>query len=158
MSKHAFVAVLAGAALLVAGGCRGSSTPGSSAPPSTAAPDPKAEALLHGFAAAIVARDYASAYAAVATERRASLSLAEFQETISGYRDGLPDVLKTQVQLEPYDRESAIVVPDEYLDRIVSEGVVYFEPEGDEAEGFSVQVWIMNEAGEPRLASFFVGD
>lgn len=157
MSLRPVVAVLAAAAVLASGACRGSSAPASSPPPAQAG-DAQTRALLEGFAAAIVARDYASAYAAVATERRASLSLAEFQEAISDYRDGLPDVLKTDVRIDPFDRESAAVVPDEYLDRIVSEGVVYFEPEGEDAEGFSVHVWMMSEAGEPRLATFFVGD
>lgn len=157
MSKSPVVAVLAVAVVLTALGCSGSSAPASSPPPGQAG-DAQTRALLEGFAAAIVARDYASAYAAVATERRGSLGLAEFQEAIGDYRDGLPDVLRSEVRIDPFDRDSASVVPDAYLDRIVSEGVVYFEPEGEDAEGFSVHVWIMSEAGEPRLATFFVGD
>ncbi len=151
------IAVLAATVMLAAAGCRAASPPESSAPPPAAA-DPKTEALLQGFAAAVAARDYASAYGAVAVERRSSLSLAEFQEAISHYRDGLPDVLKTSVRIDPYDRESAAIVPDEYRDRIVSEGVVYFDPEDEDLEGFSVHVWLLSESGEPRLATFFVGD
>jgi hypothetical protein len=135
--------------------CSGSAP--QAAPQKAQAPDPKTDALLRKFAAAIVARDYAAAYDAVATERRGSLSLAELQENFGHYRDGLPDVLKTEVEVEPYDRESASLVPDELRDRIVAEGVVRFEP-GDDLEGFSAHVWILMEAGQPKLASFYVED
>lgn len=33
-----------------------------------------------------------------------------------------------------------------------------FKPKDETQEGLSVIVWVMSEAGEPRLAHFFVGD
>jgi hypothetical protein len=125
-----------------------------SAPPA----DPKVETMLRGFAAAIVARDYATAHGAVATDVRGTLPLAELEETIGHYRDGLPDDLETEVSVEPYDREGASIVPNALRDRITAEGSVQFKPKDEEQEGFSIIVWVMSEAGEPRLAHFFVGD
>lgn len=123
---------------------------------SPAVANPEAVALLQGFAAAIVERDYAKAYAAVATERRSTLSQQDLEEAFRHYRDGLPDGLKTEVKVDPYDGDSPLV-PEELRERIVAEGVVHFTPEGD-AEGFNAIVWILMEAGVPRLASFYVED
>lgn len=142
--------------MLGCGACSGGA-PETSAP-RPEAPDPKHEALLRSFASAIVARDYASAYSAVAEERRASLTLQDLQENFGHYRDGLPDALEIKISLEPYDKESASLVPDEFRDRIVAEGVVHFEPADEELEGFSAHVWIMTESGEPKLATFYVED
>ena len=147
--------MLLAALALSSGACSGSAP--EAAAQKAQAPDPKTDALLRRFASAIVARDYASAYDAVAAERRGSLSLAELQETFGHYRDGLPDALKTEVEVEPYDKQAASLVPDELRDRIVAEGVVRFEP-GDDLEGFSAHVWILMEAGEPKLATFYVED
>jgi hypothetical protein len=150
------IAVLAPAALLLlAAACGGRAPEAAASKP--AAADPKVDALLRSFASAIVARDYASAYGAVAAERRASLSQQEFEEAFRHYRDELPDALETEIGQEPFDRESAVLVPDEYKDRVVAEGSISFEP-GGEAEGFSATLWILLEAGEPKLASFYVED
>ncbi len=128
-------------------------------PPSSAKPaDPRIETSLRGFASAIVARDYAAAYGAIASERRGSLPMAEFQEAFGHYRDGLPDDLKAEVIVEAYDRESATLLPEEFRDRIAAEGVVHFEPTDQAIEGFSAHVWVLLEAGEPRLAHFYVED
>ena len=154
------VPTLIAAALLALGAC---SKPAQDAPAAeaparkTSAADGKTQAFLQGFASAIVARDYASAYGAVAAERRATLTQQEFEEAFRHYRDGLPDSLKTAVQVDAYDKEAAVLVPDEFRDRIASEGTVYFEPGGDD-EGFSASVWIVMESGEPKLAAFYVED
>jgi hypothetical protein len=124
----------------------------------TAAADGKTQAFLQKFASSIVAKEYSTAYAAVAMERRATLSQPEFEEAFRHYRDGLPDGLKTSVQVEAYDREAAVLVPDEFRDRISSEGVIHFEPPDEEMEGFSATVWIVVEGGEPKLAAFYVED
>jgi hypothetical protein len=124
----------------------------------TTASDGKTQAFLQKFASAIVARDYTTAYGAVATERRATLTQQEFEEAFRHYRDGLPDGLKTSVQLDPYDKEAAVLVPDEFKDRVTSEGVIHFEPPDEEMEGFSASVWIVDEGGEPKLAAFYVED
>jgi hypothetical protein len=94
----------------------------------------------------------------MASELRASTPLQEVQETFGHYRDGLPDDLRIEVSVEAYDRESASIVPEELRDRIVAEGVVHFEPADQELEGFSAHVWVLLEAGEPRLAHFYVED
>ena len=47
--------------------------------------------------------------------------------------------------------------PEGLRGRIDAEGTIHFEPGGD-TEGFSAHVWIMPDAGEPRLAHFYVGD
>jgi len=131
-----------------------------SPPPTTAPPaasDPAVDRLLKGFADAILAKDYAQAYDAIALERRPTLPLAEFQEAIAHYREGYEGSLRASVRVEPYDPDGASLLPDEFKGRIASEAIVEFEPGGDE-EGFSVLVWIVIEAGVPRLASFYVGD
>jgi hypothetical protein len=104
-----------------------------------------------------VARDYAAAHGLVATDARAELSRQELEEAFQHYREGLPDLLKTDVEVEAYDREAALLVPESLRSRIDAEGTIHFEPGGD-AEGFSAHVWIMPDAGEPRLAHFYVGD
>jgi len=124
----------------------------------TPAADGKTQAFLQSFASAIVAKDYAAAYNAVAVERRATLTQQEFEEAFRHYRDGLPDTLRTAVQVDPYDKEAAVLVPDEFRDRIASEGVIHFEPSDEEMEGFSSTVWIVMEGGEPKLAGFYVED
>ncbi len=124
----------------------------------TTAADGKTQAFLQKFASAIVARDYTTAYGAVATERRATLTQQELEEAFRHYRDGLPDGLKASVQLDPYDKEAAVLVPDEFKDRVTSEGVIHFEPPDEEMEGFSASVWIVDEGGEPKLAAFYVED
>ena len=149
------IAVLLAACVLGPGACRRPAQEAS--PQKPAAPDPKTEALLQAFASAIVARDYASAYGAVATDVRATLTLQELQEAFGHYRDELPDALTAEVTIEPYDKESATLVPEELRERIVAEGVVHFEP-GDDLEGFSAHVWILMESGEPKLATFYVED
>jgi hypothetical protein len=148
-------AVLAVAAAVAVTACSGSA-PQASPPPSPA--DPKVVTMLEGFASAIVARDYASAYNAVAVERRGELPLSELQENFGHYRDGLPDDLQAKVQVDPYDRETALLVPEELRDRIVAEGVIHFEPRAEGQEGFSATVWVMLDAGEPKLATFYVED
>jgi len=150
------VAILAVVLALGSGACRDRAPEASRQKPE--APDPRTDALLRSFAAAIVARDYASAYSAVAVERRGSLTLSELQENFGHYRDGLPDALGVEVSVEPYARESATLVPEEIRDRIVAEGVIHFEPGDEELEGFSAQVWILMESGEPKLATFYVED
>jgi hypothetical protein len=124
----------------------------------TPAADGKTQAFLQKFAADITARDYAAAYQAVAVERRTSLSQQQFEEAFRHYRDGLPDTLRTSVQVDPYDKDAAVLVPDEFRDRIASEGVIHFEPGDEELEGFSSTVWVVMEAGEPKLAAFYVED
>ena len=158
MHRHAIAVI--GAALLAIGGCgkpaREAASAGAS-PKKTANADGKTQAFLQNFASAIVARDYASAYEAVAAERRASLTQQDLEEAFRHYRDGLPDSLKTDVQVDAYDKEAAPMVPDEVRDRVVSEGTIHFEPGGD-AEGFTATVWIILESGEPKLAAFYVED
>lgn len=133
--------------------------PGADAPSKKTSPaDERTQAFLQRFAAAIVARDYATAYGAVAAERRATLTQQEFEEAFRHYRDGLPDGLTTNVQVDAYDREAAVLVPDEFRDRIASEGVIHFEPPDEDMEGFSSAVWIVMESGEPKLAAFYVED
>ena len=94
----------------------------------------------------------------MASERRPTLTQQEFEEAFRHYRDGLPDGLKTSVQVDAYDKEAAVLVPDELKDRVTSEGVIYFEPPDEEMEGFSASVWIVDEGGEPKLAAFYVED
>jgi hypothetical protein len=148
--------VLAGAVTLAAySACRQSSPQPS---PAAGAPaDPRHQAMLTSFANAIVARDYAAAHALVAADARASLTRQELEEAFQHYRDGLPDPLETSVEVEAYDREAALLVPESLRGRIDAEGTIRFEP-GGEDEGFSAHVWIMKDAGEPRLAHFYVGD
>ena len=62
------------------------------------------------------------------------------------------------MQLDAYDKEAAVLVPDEFKDRVTSEGVIHFEPPDEELEGFSATVWIVMEGGEPKLAAFYVED
>lgn len=150
------IAVLLAIGLLLSAACRGGAPEASPQP--SAAVDPRIEALLRSFASAIVARDYASAHGAVAAEQHGSLTLQELQEAFGHYRDGLPDALEIKVEIEPYDKESASLVPDALRDRIVAQGVVHFEPGGEELEGFSAHVWILMESGEPKLATFYVED
>ena len=124
-----------GAAFLAFGACHGPAREAASTGTTskkTDAADGKTQAFLQGFASAIVARDYASAYNAVAAERRATLTQQDLEEAFRHYRDGLRD-------------------------RVVSEGTIHFEP-GGEAEGFSATVWVVMEAGEPKLAAFYVED
>lgn len=154
--RNRAIAALVGTALLASGACR-PPAPESSRRDSSS-PDGRTRALLEQLASAIVARDYPAAYGTVATERQASLGLAEFEEAFRHYRDGLPDGLAVKVSVDPYDRESATLVPEELRDRIVAEGAVEFVPDDEELEGFTANVWIMMEGGEPRLATFFVGD
>lgn len=94
----------------------------------------------------------------MASEARATLTQQEFEEAFRHYRDGLPDGLKTSVQLDAYDKEAAVLVPDEFKDRVTSEGVIHFEPPDEELEGFSATVWIVMEGVEPKLAAFYVED
>lgn len=146
---------------LAIGACSkpGQEAPAADAPSKKTAPvDGKTQAFLQRFASAIVARDYTTAYGAVAAERRPTLTQQEFEEAFRHYRDGLPDGLKTAVQVDPYDKESAVLVPDEFKDRVTSEGVIHFEPPDEEMEGFSASVWIVDEGGEPKLAAFYVED
>jgi len=150
------IVVLLAALALTSGACRGQAPEGSAV--RSQPPDPTVEALVRSFASAIVARDHASAYGTLAAEPRASLPLPEFQESVGHYRDELPDALETKVTLEPYDKEAATLVPDELRDRIIAEGVVHFEPGGEELEGFSAHVWILMESGAPKLATFYVED
>jgi hypothetical protein len=152
--KKRDLAILACTTLLATGACGKATQEAPQRAP--AATDGKTQAFLQSFASAIVERDYARAYGAVAVERRAQLSQKEFEETFRHYRDGLPSALKTEVKVEPHDKSSSLV-PDELRDRIVAEGVVYFEPGGD-TEGFNAIVWVMMESGEPKLASFYVED
>lgn len=149
-----------GIALVVAGlvASLACTTPAPQPSPSGAPADPRIEAALRGFASAIVARDYASAYQAVAASRRASLTLQDLQENFGHYRDGLPDALEIKISVEPYDKESATLVPEELRELIAAEGVIHFEPGGEELEGFSAHVWVLMEAGEPKLATFYVED
>ena len=151
--KERVLAVLAGTTLFATLAC---GKPAKDAPQGPPATDGKSQAFLEAFASAIVQRDYAKAYGAVAAERRAALSQKEFEEAFRHYRDALPDGLKTEVKVEPYDKSSSLV-PDELRDRVFAEGVVYFEPGGD-TEGFNAIVWLMLESGEPKLASFYVED
>lgn len=155
------VATLLTAGLLAIGACSkpAKEAPAAEAPSKkTPAADGKTQAFLQRFASAIVARDYATAYGAVAAERRATLTQQEFEEAFRHYRDGLPDGLKTAVQVDAYDKEAAVLVPDEFKDRVTSEGVIHFEPPDEEMEGFSASVWIVDEGGEPKLAAFYVED
>src|SRR5688572_15351548 len=123
MKKRA-LAVLACTTLLAIVAC---GKPAGDTPQGPPATDGRSQAFLEAFASAIVQRDYARAYGAVAAERRASLSQKEFEETFRHYRDALPDGLKTEIKIEPYDKSSSLV-PDELRDRVFAEGVVYFQP------------------------------
>lgn len=153
MTKWAIPAVVCGALLGAAGCSKAEKEPSAR---TAAAPNKDALAFLQGFASAIVDRDYSRAYAAVAAERHATLSQQDFEEAFRHYRDELPDGLKTEVRVDPYDGEGSLV-PEELRSRIVAEGVVHFLP-GEGAEGFSATVWILMESGQPKLASFYVED
>jgi hypothetical protein len=148
------LAALAVGALVVSGACKGAAPASSPGAPAT---DPRYQAFLTSFADAIVARDYGAAHALVAADARASLSREELEEAFQHYRESLPDQLKATVEVDAYDRDSALLVPDALRGRIDAEGTIHFVPGGD-GEGFSAHVWIMQEAGQPRLAHVFVGD
>jgi hypothetical protein len=155
------VAAFIALGLLATGACSkpAQKAPATEAPSRKTAPaDGKTQAFLQSFASAVVARDYAEAYGAVAAERRPTLTRQEFEEAFRHYRDGLPDGLKTAVQVDAYDEEAAVLVPDEFKDRVSSEGVIHFEPPGEEMEGFSATVWVVMEGGEPKLCAFYVED
>ena len=158
---NARVATFIALGFLAIGACSkpAQEAPAADAPSKKTAPaDGKTQAFLQRFASSIVARDYATAYGAVASEARATLTQQEFEEAFRHYRDGLPDGLKTAVQVDAYDKEAAVLVPDAFKDRIASEGVIHFEPPDEEMEGFSATVWIVMEGGEPKLAAFYVED
>ena len=152
MRRGCFGLVLA--ATIACGGKQASPQP---TPAASVKSDPAIDGMLKGFADAILAKDYARAYEAIAMERRPTLPLSEFEEAISHYREGHESQLQVSIQVSPYDPDGASLLPDEYEGRIASEATVEFEPGGDE-EGFTVLVWIVMEAGVPRLASFYVGD
>lgn len=127
--------------------------------PAPAAPNANAavEAMLKSLGAAIVAKDYAAAYAFIASDARADITSADFQEALEAYLDRYEGALQVAVRVEPYDPEGSSLVPDALKGRIVSEGTIEFLPGGDE-EGFTMAVWILMESGAPKLATFFVGD
>jgi len=113
--------------------------------------------MLKSVGAALVAKDYASAYAFVATDARGEVSFDEFKEALEAYLERFERGLTVAVKVEPYDREGSSQVPDALKGRVVSEGSIEFDPGGDD-EGFTIAVWIMMEGGAPRIATFFVGD
>ena len=147
-------AILLAAAAVTGFACSQQSAPGGAATPPPAA----TAAMLQSLASSIAARDYGAAYDLVAAGQRESLTRAEFEEAFRHYRDGLPDRLKTDVRVDAYDRASASMVPDGIRDQIVAEGVVSFDPDGGQAEGFSAVVWVVMESGRPRIAHLYTED
>lgn len=82
-------------------------------------------------------------------EGRATLTQHEFEESFRHYRDRLPDSLKTTVQVDFYDKEAAVFVPDHLRDRIAFEATIHYEPGGD-LEGFASTVWMILESPASR--------
>src|SRR5436190_7093158 len=75
------------------------------APPAANAANPAIEAMLKSVGAALVAKDYAGAYAFVATDARGEVSFDEFKEALEAYLEGFERGLTVAVKVEPYDRE-----------------------------------------------------
>lgn len=144
-----------GLGILVTAACNRPAPEAASQP--AAAPDPAAKLLLESFGEAVAARNYTGAYEAVATEARGSLTFQEFEEAVRPYRDSLPDDVRTSVVVDPPDKETTLLVPESLRDHVVAEGIVDFSP-GGEGEGFSINVWVVRESGQPKVAGIFVGD
>lgn len=120
---------------------------------------PAYEMLGHTFGSLIISRDYKGAYAHIAESSRADISYEEFEETFREYRERVGDTLKLTIAAgEPYQKDQEDpLLPDAIHKRVEDEFAVHFEPEGDE-EGFSANVWVLMEEGQPKIAYFFVGD
>jgi len=122
------------------------------------------EAAARRFGDAVLAKDYDAAYAMMAAAYKQETPKDEFLKSIGRYRDPVAAPLKMSVHASDDDpatlKDDAMVqmlVPEALRGQIAGEAILDFEPQGD-AEGWTLVMWLVDEAGQIHVLNYYQDD
>jgi hypothetical protein len=122
--------------------------------------DAKYTELTKQFGDALARKDYRSAYDLFSTNLETKISYNEFVETVSPYMDGFSGTIEAGYSSPTDPEDLAELVPQEDRSKLVAEYTIELSGtiEEEEDAAYFCTVWVIDDAGTPRIASFYIED